>query len=1209
MVSKYNVSNIRNLIMNAFDSVEFMAFCHDEFPELFEKIESVGRYEEQITIVIDHLMRKQKISLFLNALERKEPEAFARFKVGIYKITELANIDSEQEAGKVEKREDLLDAVGAKRFFGRQQEMNLIEEWANTNEYRLIVILGIGGIGKSSLTYKALEKLRVQWDYILWRDLRNMLSLERMLDDCIKFISDQTVIDLPQNTDDKIRLLLEYMRKRKFLLILDNIEVILQRGENIGLYHEGFEDYGKFIERVGKSSHSSCVIITSREEPKEISVLEDQGFPVRCLHLSGLDVISAKQLLKTKKIMATDEELERLMANYGNNPMALNIVAAYIEDWFGGSVSEFLKSDVSIFGGIEELIGQQFKRLPDIGQKIMYWLAIQREIVSLSRLEKEIMYWFVVWHEATTLRNARQDLLRPISQKELIETLESLHQRSLIEKLNSHFTLQSVVLEYLTHQFVEDIFREILNETPALLRSHALMQAQAKDHVMQAQVQAIVRPLLKKLLELYDRQELEDKFKRMISSIRRKDLVKGYAPGNMINCLIILGAYLSDSDFSNLCIWQTNFRSTNLHNVNFTGSDLTRSIFAETFDLILSVTYSPNGEIIAAGSATGDVLLWQVSEDRQLLKLKGHTGWTRAVAFSPDNRLLASGSGDQTVRIWDVSDVSTGDCLKVLKGHTDWVRSVVFSPDGKILATAGSDRIIRLWDVKTGNIIKELAGHKDWIWSVAFSPDGNLLASGSSDKTILIWDIVNGEVNQVLKGHTDWVTSVSFSQNGKYLASSSNDKTVRVWEVESGRLLSLLQGHTDRVWAVKFSPDNSLIASSSSDRSILVWDWSRSQLQRKLTGHQGWVISIAFSPDGSTLLSGSDDQSVRLWDVRSGQCLKTYQGCTNSIQTIDLNPDGTLLVSGSTDHTVRVWDLESGECINTYYGHDNRIQCVDINIDGHTVASCGDDHTIILWDISKGRKLRSLKEHTSWIRSVAFNPAGNLLASCCDDLTIRLWDVRTGDCIKVLGEHTNWVATVTFSTDGQTLASGSADTTIQLWDVRTGKQLRILKGHQLRVNRVTFSPNGHLLASCSDDQTIRLWDWHSGKVIKVLKGHTGPLKTVAFSTDNRFLASGGDDQLIKLWDMSTYKCVKTLEGHNNRVWAIVFHPGNNFLFSGSDDETIKMWDLKAGTCIKTMRSKRIYEGMNITDIEGLTDVQKANLRALGAIGSLPTECG
>jgi tetratricopeptide (TPR) repeat protein len=116
--------------------------------------------------------------------------------------------------------------------------------------------------------------------------------------------------------------------------------------------------------------------------------------------------------------------------------------------------------------------------------------------------------------------------------------------------------------------------------------------------------------------------------------------------------------------------------------------------------------------------------------------LTGHTGVVYSVVFSPDGQLLASGSADQTIRLWKVGD---GSLVRELKGHTRPVQSVAFSPDGQLLASGSNDQTVRLWKVGDGRLVRELTGHTGPVQSVAFSPHGQLLASASSDLTVRLW--------------------------------------------------------------------------------------------------------------------------------------------------------------------------------------------------------------------------------------------------------------------------------------------------------------------------------------------------------------------------------------------------------------------------------------------------------------------------------------
>jgi WD40 repeat protein len=286
--------------------------------------------------------------------------------------------------------------------------------------------------------------------------------------------------------------------------------------------------------------------------------------------------------------------------------------------------------------------------------------------------------------------------------------------------------------------------------------------------------------------------------------------------------------------------------------------------------------------------------------------LTGHTDWVNSVSFSPDGRLLASGSRDKTIKLWRVSD---GALVRTLTGHTDMVWSVSFSPDGSLLASGSGDCTIKLWRVSDGALVRTLTGHTDWVNSVSFSPDGRLLASGSEDCTIKLWRVSDGALVRTLTGHTNPVWSVSFSPDGSLLASGSWDNTIKLWRVSDGALVRTLTGHTDWVNSVSFSPDGRLLASGSEDGTIKLWRVSDGSLVRTLTGHKSVVLSVPFSPDGRLLASGSGDCTIKLWRVSDGALVRTLEGHTLGVWSVSFSPDGRLLASGSGDETIKLWQV------------------------------------------------------------------------------------------------------------------------------------------------------------------------------------------------------------------------------------------------------------------------------------------------------------
>jgi len=1076
--------------------------------------------------------------------------------------------------------QDWDEAVDVPTFYGRTQELATLKQWLVKDRCRLVALLGMGGIGKTALSIKLAQQIQDEFEYIIWRSLRHGPPIEDILVELIYFLSGRQEKNLPETTNAKISQLLDYLRKHRCLIILDNLESVLRSDNKAGYYREEYKGYGQLLKYVGETYHQSCLVLTSREKPKEFALKEGEELPVRSLRLTGLDEVEGQHILKAKGLSGLENEFRELIRLYGGNPLLLNMVSTTIQDVFDSNVFEFLEQKIVVSNDIKDFFDCQFERLQSIEKEIMYWLTIERESVSFREL--------------------KENFVPKVQPLELAEALESLRRRSLIEKNQGFFTQQPVLMEYITNRLVKQVCKEISTQQISLLRSHSLLKAMAKDYVRDAQISFIFKPVIDQLVaEFENKKNVELQLSRILSILQKEPLKPEYTGGNIINLLNQMQVDLSSYDFSNLRIWQAYLQAVNLHQVNFAHSDLADSVFTKSFGSILSLAFSSDGQFLITVDINGETHLWQVENGKQILTCKGHINRTRAVAFSPNSQIVAS-SSDYAVRLYNVM---TNQYLKTLYSHSSRVCSAAFSPNGRTLAIGSNNGIVKLWKIDTSQCLKTLQVSTSRITSIAYSPDGQILANGSNDGIVKLWQLSTGECLQTLQEHTSGIQAVVFSPDGQVLASSSNDGIVKLWEASTGKCLRTLQEHASGVQTVSFSPDGQILATGSNDQTVRLWDTITGECLKILSGHTSSIQTVSFSSDGQILASGGNDQIVRLWEVDTGQCLRTLQGCTSWITSIAYSPDSQILASGGSDQTVRLWNTVTSECLQTLQEHTSGIQAVVFSPDGQVLASSSNDGIVKLWEASTGKCLRTLQEHASGVQTVSFSPDGQILATGSNDQTVRLWDTITGECLKILSGHTSSIQTVSFSSDGQILASGSDDGMVKLWDVTTSECLKTMHKHDGKVHFVTFTLDKQALATSSDDGTINLWNVITGQCLKSLPEPNSEIGTIALSPDGQILASDSSDYSVKLWDAKTGQVLELLQGHTSWICAVAFSPVSQNLASSSQDGTIRLWDINTGKCLKVLRVSKPYEGMNITGVTGLTDTQKSTLKALGAVES------
>jgi WD40 repeat protein len=1074
-----------------------------------------------------------------------------------------------------------------KSLIGRTTEINTIQKWIKKDQAQLITILGSGGIGKTSLATKIAQILSPKFEHLIWRSLREAPSIEQIISDSIKNITQHQSIKLPSALSDQIELLIQHLRDRRCLIILDNIESILPSTP------QPTSNYEKLFQRIGQSSHQSCLILTSREQPHSLRQIKSST--IRTLQLSGLQ--QAAQILTDRGISGTNKEINWLIDKYQGNPLALEIVTEIIKNVYG-SIHNFSQAPGLVVGGIKPLLKSQFDRLAPAETSVIYWLAIHREPVTITTLT------------ADSLEEDHED-------SDITSAISSLKDRGLIQVINSchipSFTLQNVVMEYATDQFIRSITKELTNHQFHCLRTHTIMQATAKEYIRATQKKLLLEPIGQKFSSQQNTTTISENLKAIIKHFRQQSptIPTGYAIGNIINLLLALKIDLTGYDFSHLTIRQAYLQHEKLPQVNFTRCHFAQTIFSQNLGSIFTVTFSPDQTILASGGMDGQIRLWQVADGKQIYAWPAHDDWIRHISFSPDGQLIASCSNDRSVKIWKILDWENIHCLYNLQGHTDWVWSARFIAIKGILflISVSQDRTARVWNINFGKFIFAFHQPDELVWSVAFSNDGRTIAS-SSIAYVKLWNIWTKKCLKIFTENADRVRALAFHPNGKILV-GSDDFQIKIWDLKSGECIdSFSVAPNSAIWSLTFSPDGQQLISAGTDK-IQIWDTASWQPIITLSEPQSRIRSIAYSPDQTMMAVGSDDQLVRIWDAKTSQQIKTLAGASNRIWTIAISPPSAsgivYLASGSDDCQIRIWNAATGELLQTLSGHQGRIRSLTFSPSGKLLASGSHDRTVKLWNVATSECLTTYDQHTDWVWSVIFDQDEQTLLSAADDRTILRWNIATSTAQSLPELDTVWVWTIAAHPQLPLVAVTGVSQQIELRDNYNGKIIHTLTGHQQRVRSLVFNASGSKLASSSDDLTIKLWDVEQQSCLQTFAGHTREIRSLIFiapsATTPEMLISSSDDQDIRIWDTANGRCLGILQGHSQGIWSLCYSLALQKLFSCSQDETIKIWNLQTLECTTTLLMSKPYQDMQISGASGLSIATQSTLFSLGAINT------
>ncbi len=300
---------------------------------------------------------------------------------------------------------DLTIAPKITHFYDRTTELQTLSHWLTDQNTRLISVLGLPGIGKTTLVKQFIDLNLQNFDVVIWKSIKLSHSLDNILTAILTAIN-----PAPIQTDNKLTQLFNFLREQRCLIILDDVQELFASGQFAGQYKSEYKDYKTLFTRMPEIEHQSSFILISQEECQEMLCLDEDLYPVKCLELEGVENTN----ILTNQGLKDEESWSKLINLYEGNPVYLKDIASLIKNVFFGKVAEFLAEDSLIL--TEEMkyrFSKLFHRLSPIEQQIVLELSKSNQPMSREDL--------------------RQGL--ELSSMDLINGLQSLNRRYLLKKI------------------------------------------------------------------------------------------------------------------------------------------------------------------------------------------------------------------------------------------------------------------------------------------------------------------------------------------------------------------------------------------------------------------------------------------------------------------------------------------------------------------------------------------------------------------------------------------------------------------------------------------------------------------------------------------------------------------------------------------------------------------------------------------------------